>query len=125
VRTVESLLPVLVLDPRRDRRLLDAAFAQIRSAQAFGGTCGPAQVHRAESAFDATTYWRGPAWPQLTYLLWVAASRAGRDEDARWLREAARRGALRSGFAEYWQPDTGEGLGATPQSWSTLVTVMS
>ena len=28
------------------------------------------------------TYWRGPAWPQLTYLVWVAASRRGRSEAA-------------------------------------------
>ncbi len=31
---------------------------------------------------------------------------------------ALRAGAARSGFAEYWHPDTGEGLGAMPQSWT-------
>ena len=35
---------------------------------------GPRGVHRDEPTFAPTTYWRGPAWPQLTYLLWLATS---------------------------------------------------
>jgi hypothetical protein len=34
-------------------------------------------------------------------------------------------GAHRSDFAEYWDPDTGNGLGARPQSWTALAAVMA
>jgi hypothetical protein len=34
-------------------------------------------------------------------------------------------GARRSGFAEYWHPDTGEGLGARPQSWAALAVAVA
>ena len=34
-------------------------------------------------------------------------------------------GAEASGWAEYWDPDTGAGHGARPQSWSALAAVMS
>jgi hypothetical protein len=30
-------------------------------------------------------------------------------------------GAVASGWAEYWNPETGGGLGARPQSWTGLV----
>jgi hypothetical protein len=122
VRTVEAQLPVLVVP---DGPTVDGAFAQLHDPSAFAAACGPAQVHRAEPAFDPMAYWRGPAWPQLSYLLWLAARRRGRAGDAGALRDATVRGALRSGFAEHWHPDTGEGLGAAPQSWTGLAAVMA
>ena len=101
-----------------------AALGQVVDDAAFGGRFGPAQVHRDEPTFDPVGYWRGPAWPQLTYLLWVAAERRSAPQAA----ELAARlvaGADRSGFAEYWHPDTGAGLGAVPQSWAALAAVVS
>ena len=117
IRTADALLPVLV-STRADA--VDAAFAQLLDPVAFGAAYGPTGVHRAEPAFDPRTYWRGPAWPQVTYLLWVAARRRGRAADAAGLAGQLVAGARRSGFAEYWDPDTGEGLGAIPQSWTAL-----
>jgi hypothetical protein len=122
VRTVEALLPTLVSG---DEGAVDAAFAAVCDERAFGGRCGPAQVHRDEPAYDPGTYWRGPAWPQLTYLLWLAARRRGRTQDEAWLRDALVRGAAVSGFAEYWHPDSGHGMGAIPQSWTTLAAVVT
>jgi hypothetical protein len=118
VRTSEALLGVLL-----DGLLGDDGFAQLRDPSAFGGAYGPTTVHRSEPAFDPTGYWRGPAWPQLTYLFWVAARRRGRPE-AIWLGQQLVRGAQRSGFAEYWNPDSGAGLGARPQSWTGLAAVV-
>ncbi len=69
-------------------------------------------------------YWRGPAWPQLTYLLWVAARRR-QHPVAETLRDRLVAGAWRSGFAEYWDPDTAERRGAAPQSWTALAAVVA
>lgn len=115
VRTVDALLPVLV---SREAERCDAVWAQLADPGAFAGRFGACGVHRAEPAFDPDAYWRGAAWPQLNYLLWVAARRQGRDEDARRLAAQTRAAALTSGYAEYWNPDTGAGLGAAPQSWT-------
>lgn len=115
-RTLDALLPVLVSS---DRTHVDRAFAQITSDTAFWHRFGPACTHRDEATFDPNTYWRGDVWPQLIYLLMVAAERAGRPE-ARLLAESLTAGALRSGMAERWQPDTGQGLGAAPQSWTAV-----
>ena len=122
VRTLDALLPVLVT---ADGAAIDAAFAAALDDRAFGGPFGPAAVHRDEPAGDPSAYWRSPAWPQLTYLLWVAAVRRGRPAVADDLAGRLVAGARRSGLAEYWHPDTGEGFGAVPQSWAALAAVVA
>lgn len=117
VRSLDALLPVLVTeDPER----IDAVLEQVLDPSAFGGLCGPAGVHRAEPSFEARRYWRGPAWPQLSYLLWVAARRQSRSAAAAVLGDALVDGAQRSRWAEYWDASDGHGLGAAPQSWTAI-----
>jgi hypothetical protein len=117
VRTLDALLPLLVC-PRAE------AAEQLLDPEAFGAPCGPRGVHVDEPSYEPTCYWRGPAWPQLTYLLWVAATRGlGRRVSGGLVRSMVS-GALRSGFAEYWEPESGVALGAVPQSWTALSCVM-
>ncbi|CAN5573822.1 hypothetical protein BH20ACT2_BH20ACT2_10800 [soil metagenome] len=120
VRTLDALLGALVLPERAP-----AVLALALDGTAYGGVCGPAGVHRDEPAFRPRAYWRGVAWPQLTYLLWVAACRSGSFDAARDLAGRLMRGADRSGLAEYWDPDDGTGCGAAPQSWTGLAAVVS
>jgi hypothetical protein len=122
IRTLDALLGGLVSS---DRMKVDAVLGQLVDDTAFGGPCGPTGVHRSEPAFDPRSYWRGSAWPQLAYLGWVAARRAGRDDVAASVAAAALEGAGRSGLAEHWDPDDGTALGAVPQSWTGLVLAMS
>jgi hypothetical protein len=124
VRTLDAMLGVLAADGPATR----VARSQVRAMTLdgfFGGACGPAAVHRAEPAYDPGTYWRGAAWPQLTYLCWLAARRSGLEQEAVALGDALVRGAWTSGFAEYWHPDTGAARGAAPQSWAGLAAVVS
>jgi glycogen debranching enzyme len=112
VRTLDALLPLL-LHPRPE------AFAALVDPAAYGAPFGPRGVHVAEPSHEPSTYWRGPAWPQLTYLLWLAATNAGAPARSALARSMVT-GAVRSAYAEYWVADTGEGLGAMPQTWSSL-----
>lgn len=120
VRTLEALLPALVV---RDGEQAAAALAQVVDLGAFGAPFGPTQVHRAERAYDPETYWRGPSWPQLGYLTWVAARRRGAEDVAGTLAHTLVAGAVRSDMAEHWHPDTGSAQGARPQSWTALAAV--
>jgi hypothetical protein len=122
VRTLDGLLPLLVAT-ESDR--INTVIGDLADPSAYGGSCGPAGVHREEPGFDPRVYWRGPAWPQLSYLMWVGLRRQGRDEAAEMVASTTVRGAMRSGFAEYWDPDDGTGGGAVPQSWSALVALMA
>ena len=128
VRTSDALLATLVPVGEQDEA---RAVALLFDPSAFGAAFGPTQVHRAEPSFDPVGYWRGATWPQVNYLHWVAALAPGRVDDRRLVAEAERiaastvAGAITSGLAEYWHPETGGGLGAVPQSWTGLALVMT
>jgi hypothetical protein len=102
-----------------------AALAQLEMADRFSAPFGPTNVARSDSAYDPRMYWRGVAWPPLNYLLWLALRRWHRFDQADILALRTREAALRNGWAEYWDPETGEGLGAIPQSWTGLVLAMT
>jgi glycogen debranching enzyme len=115
------MLPVLVT---ANESVIERVFSDLRDETAFGGAAGPAGMHRDEPTFEARTYWRGPAWPQLTYLFWIAARRHGRVEDGTAFADMLTRGAVASSWAEYWDANDGTGLGAAPQSWAALAAVV-
>ncbi|HTO01892.1 MAG TPA: hypothetical protein VL068_14580 [Microthrixaceae bacterium] len=121
IRTLEALLPLLV---ETDTSAIGEVVAELTDPAAFGGEFGLRQVHPGESRFAAGSYWRGPTWPQLDYLLWIALKRAGNSEVASTVAERTGHGAERSGFAEYWDSDSGEPGGAMPQSWAVLAICM-
>jgi hypothetical protein len=108
VRSLEALLPLLVIDN-------EAARASVAAPTGHGATFGPRGVHPQEPSFDRRRYWRGPVWPQLAYLLWCAGADVA---------PTSVRGASVSGLAEYWDADDGTGLGAVPQSWTGLALLM-
>jgi len=109
-----------------DRGKAEAALRQLDDPHRFGGTpYGPANVARTHPAYDPEMYWRGPPRPPLNYLFWLAQRRWGRHDEAARIARMTVDAALESGWAEYWDPETGRGLGAVPQSWTGLVLAMT
>jgi glycogen debranching enzyme len=107
-----------------DREKAQAALRQLNDPVRFGAPFGPANVARSHPAYDPDTYWRGPAWPPLNYLFQLALKRFGMMEESTALAALTEAGAVASGWAEYWNPENGRGLGAVPQSWAGLVIAM-
>jgi hypothetical protein len=116
VATHEAFLPLLVVENEEQR---NEAWSHLTS-QAFLRPHGIAGVSTQEPSYNPDGYWRGGCWPQICYLLWVAAVRQQRDERT-LIEPLIVRGILGSDFAEYWNPETGAPLGAQPQSWSPVV----
>ncbi|MBL7501528.1 hypothetical protein I6A84_37415 [Frankia sp. CNm7] len=115
--TLDGLMPALVTpDPERAR----LALAQAEDPAGYAAAYGPRFVPAGHPRYQPEQYWRGPAWPQLNYMLYQAALRWDATALADALAAAGRRAALVSGFAEYWNPETGAGLGASPQGWAAL-----
>jgi hypothetical protein len=123
VRTADALLPLLVTDRTEDRW---AVVEELLDEDAYASAYGPRGVHVREPTYDSSKYWRGPVWPQLSYLLWVALARGGPDEAdaAEVVRTTTLAGAIESGLAEYWEGDSARGLGAIPQSWTGLALLL-
>jgi glycogen debranching enzyme len=121
--TIAGFAPLLCggLDPARQRTLLTTL-----TSPEWCGNPGfvyalPPSTSPASPAFDPMKYWRGPQWPPVTWLLIWGLERCGEQEVAHGLREAALDQLADGLFAEYYQPFTGEPLGARSQSWTAAV----
>jgi hypothetical protein len=121
-RTMDSLLPALVTS-RPERA--DAALASLLDPNAYLRPFGPAGVHPRDPAYDPGAYWRGTAWPPLMYLFWAAARQRRHPTQTERLADLLAEAVDRSGFAESWNPETGDGVGAQPQAWAGLTVVCS
>jgi hypothetical protein len=115
--TLDGLMPALVTaDPAKAR----SALAHAQDAAGYAADFGLRFVPAGHPRYQPEQYWRGPAWPQLNYMAYQAARRWELSALADAIADASRRAALVSGFAEYWNPETGAGLGAAPQGWAAL-----
>jgi len=81
----------------------------------------PPSTSPSEPGFQPRSYWRGPVWPVMNWLLWWSLHRAGETETAETLRQVALEQLSEEGFAEYFEPFTGEPLGSLRQSWTAAV----
>lgn len=66
-------------------------------------------------------YWRGPTWINASWLLWMGLLRLGYEQQARQMAQALCAAYAREGSREFYEPFTGEGLGAKEFGWSTLI----
>lgn len=69
-------------------------------------------------AFDRRSYWRGPVWPVMTWLLTLALRREGEIAAAEKLTAAGLDQLGDGTFAEYYDPFSGEPCGSLCQSWT-------
>jgi len=118
IPTVDGTLPALVTG---NRSYAMAALDQLIDQNRFCGPFGTTYLVRTDPLFLADIYWRGPSWPNLEYMFVLAADHWSRDDVAGSVAAAAAAGVLTAGFAEYWNPLTGLGHGARPQTWSAVV----
>jgi hypothetical protein len=125
VVTCAGLAPLLLpeLSPEQIQRTFELVCGPL-----FAGAPGLAFAVVPSTApgspgFNQRSYWRGPSWPIMNWLLWRALDRHGRPDAARALRAAnlalLERDEAR--FAEYFDPFTAEPLGSLDQSWTAAV----
>lgn len=120
--TLDGVLPALVV---ADDTLVAAVVEALVDPQRFGAPFGPRGAYASSVGYIPDVYWRGPTWPQLSYLCWVLARQVERHDVADTIAVATTEAVLGNDFAEYWHPDTGTGAGAAPQTWSTLAVAMT
>ena len=123
VRTVAGFAP-LIAGRQSPERL--EALLEVLDSPAFMGHPGlhwplPPSTSPEESGFHPRSYWRGPVWPVFNWLLWWSLLRIGETERAERLRRTALEQLTTGGFAEYYEPFTGEPIGSLAQSWTAAV----
>ncbi len=77
--------------------------------------------------FNPLNYWRGPVWININWMLYEGMKNYGLFEDAKNLKKSIIDLITEHGFYEYYNPLTGEGLGADNFSWTAalLIDLMS
>lgn len=85
------------------------------------GTWGIRTVSRSESSYRPDGFWRGPVWMAPHWFLYKGLLSYGFAEEASEIRETSYMLLQKSGFREYFNPETGEGYGARDFTWGALV----
>jgi glucosylglycerate hydrolase len=124
-RTVAGFAPLIA--GRQEPRRLEALISTLDSPAFLGHPWLRWSVPPSTSPFDGgfyrRSYWRGPTWPVVNWLLWWSLLRAGEPQRAEGLRQVSLQQIASSGFGEYFDPFAGESLGADDQSWTAAVTL--
>lgn len=127
VETWAALSPLALPDLPEDvgRRLVEQ---HLLDPARFWLPVPPPSVSAAESRFSRSDhflflrrYWRGPTWINAAWLVWLGLIRLGYEAQARELAVRLARAVTGAGLREYYDPITGEGMGARDFSWSALV----
>ena len=119
-RTILGFGPLL--DPSlpadvRDRVVADLRSPHFRSSEGIG----VASYDLLAPEFDRRRYWRGPVWANLNWLLARGLRGHGLSAAADELERTTVGLVERSGMREYFDPVTGDGLGAGEFSWTAAV----
>jgi Trehalase len=124
--TVDGLFPLYGDAPSavQARHLFDdAMWAPDRFGPSPEAPWAVTTASKTNPAFDARRYWRGPVWVNVNWFLVRGLEQAGLRAEARELAELTVDLVSRSGFVEYYEPTTGEPLGARDFSWSAALTI--
>jgi len=89
----------------------------------------PASVSAEEPSFEPRKwkgvirrlYWRGPTWINSAWLIWMGLVRHGHDAEAMELAKALSGAVAEERLREFYEPHSGEGLGAEEFGWSSLI----
>ncbi len=81
----------------------------------------PPSTSPDDPGFLPRSYWRGPVWPVMNWLLWWSLESSGQRKRAARLKGNALAQLSDGRFGEYYEPFTGEALGSDDQSWTAAV----
>jgi glycogen debranching enzyme len=122
-RTVADFAPLVAgdLEPLRLAILLETLKSPSFTAYPGLRRPLPPSTSPTDPRFNPRSYWRGPVWPVIDWLVWWALARAGELALAERVRASSLEQIAEGGFAEYFEPFTGEPLGSREQSWTAAV----
>jgi len=119
VPTLFSFMPMWagIVDAERARLMRD----QLHDPATFWPEFPVTTTSMKHKMFDPKGYWRGTVWINTNWFMIEALARYGFNDLAQELKERTLRMVDKGGVREYYNPLTGEGLGAADFGWSSLV----
>ncbi len=116
-----SPLYARILSEEEARSLVEK---HLENAAEFWAPHGVRTVAKTEPSYDPKGWWRGPVWIATHWLIYRGLLSYGFTDIAHTIRARSLELVEQSGFREYFDPETGEGLGASDFTWGTLVVDM-
>jgi len=119
--SIATLLPLYAgsVTPERAERLVKL----IENDKLFGPAYPVPSTPLNSPFFDAHRYWQGPTWVNMNWLIIDGLERYGFKDHAAALRESTLEMLAKNGIAEYYDPLTGEPLGADDFSWTAALAI--
>ena len=77
----------------------------------------------AAPEFDALRYWRGPVWLIVNYMIADGLRQGGQSAMAQRIDDDSIRLIKKSGFAEYYDPNTAEPCGGESFTWTAAMVI--
>ena len=81
-------------------------------------------VSKSDPSYDPTGFWRGPTWMAVNWFIWQGLKNYGMEKESDLILQSSLDLISKSGFREYFHPDTGLGMGAEDFTWGTLIVDM-
>lgn len=118
---IANLLPLYagIVSSERAREMV----GQLEDPQRYGAAWPVPTVPLCDSTFESQRYWRGPTWINVNWLIVMGLRASGFDAAAERLAARTLELVARSGFREYFDPQTGEGCGAEDFAWTAALTI--
>lgn len=122
-RTIAGFAPLVSggMGPDQNRALIQELFSFRFAGHPRLRWALPPSTSPVQRGFNSRSYWRGPSWPVMTWLISWSLQRLGEADMAEELRGAGLSQLMSDGFAEYFEPFTGKPLGSLGQSWTAAV----
>lgn len=96
--------------------------ARLSDKETFWSPHGVRTVSRRELSYRPNNgFWRGSVWMAPHWFLYKGLVAYGFAKEAAQIRDASLALIEKSGFREYYNPETGEGYGARDFTWGALV----
>ncbi len=123
VLTAMSFLPIVLPETPQEvcKRMVQK---HLNNPEEFLSTYPVPSVAMNDPAYypkESSALWRGPTWPVMNWFLFNALRVRGFTEESHRLRESLSQLIAKSGFREYYNPQTGEGYGAQGFTWPGLI----
>jgi hypothetical protein len=119
--SIEALLPLYAGSISKERAAL--LVRHLENEHTFGPAYPVPSAPLNSTWFDQERYWQGPTWFNTNWLIIDGLRRYGFKEHADALTESMLELVEQHGFFEYYNPVTGDPLGAKNFSWTAALTL--
>ncbi len=129
VKSAAMFYPMILPGEEHHRHLIEKHLA---NPAEFNLTRMVPTTSRDHDLYDGSQYWRGNIWININWFLWNALMKVIRDNPdyhpaklmAHRIKESSFELLAKSGFFEYFNPETDDGYGVKNFAWNGLVRFM-